>query len=264
MEMIQFKAEMKTAKLEPGEVERRKLDATRVQLSHDVSRTPDAIIQRYRENQNWRLYQKEWIYKNLLTNGAEVLDFGCGTGEITTQLAILGAKKVYAVDVTPGLLAATSARAELDNVSDRVETVCGFIENIPPRPVDLVVAFAVLHHCHPISKIMPTLLNWLRPGGTFVCAEPVVYFPVVETLRVASRVKFEPLDEGERKLDATDVDYLLGCLDDAQCIPFRLTSRADRWLPDRPLRRLDNLLFKLPVMSKLAGGMVLHGRKKAG
>ena len=243
-------------------VERRKLGATRRQLSHDVIRTPDAIMDRYRENRHWNLYQKEWIYKNLLKPGMEVLDFGCGTGEISTQLATLGAKKVYAVDVTQGLLDVTAERAELDGVADKVEVMCGFVQNIEPRPVDMVIAFAVLHHCHPIPALIPHLLKWLKPGGIFVCVEPIVYFDALEKARVASGVPFEPLDEGERKLDSKDVDYVCGCLDHPERVHFRLTGRADRWLPERPLRRIDHLLFKIPGVSKFAGGVLIHGTKK--
>jgi len=237
------------------------LDATRVQLSSEVRRTPEDIIRRYRENRHWKLYPKEWIYHNLPLKG-EVLDFGCGTGEITTQLAMLGAKKVYAMDVTAGLLDVTRRRAELDGVSDRVETICDFIQNVEPRPCDLVIAFAVLHHCHPISGIMPHLLRWVKPGGTFVCAEPVVYFGGLEKVRVASGIPFEPLDEGERKLDAADVQYVCDSLEDPQRVHFRLLGRADRWLPDRPLRRLDSALLSLPGMSRFAGTVVIHGKRK--
>jgi len=219
-------------------------------------------MRRYRENRNWRLYQKEWIYKNLLAKDMDVLDFGCGTGEITTQAAMLGAKTVYAVDVTPELLDITNERARLDGVAGRVETICGSIQNLEPRPVDLVIAFAVLHHCHPISGLLPSLLQWLRPGGTFVCVEPVVYFGNLEKARVASGVPFEPLDEGERKLDSRDVEYITGCLDNPRRVHFRLLGRADRWLQDRPLRHIDHLLFHLPGMSKLAGSVLIHGQKK--
>ena len=241
--------------------DRRKLDATRVQLGYDVTATSPAILQRYRENRNWKLYPKEWIYRNLPLTG-EVMDFGCGTGEITTQLALLGAKKVYAMDVTQGLLDVTRHRAELDGVSDRVECICDFVQNVEPKPVDLVVAFAVLHHCHPLTGIMPELLRWVKPGGTFVCVEPVAYFDRLERLRVASGVPFDALDEGERKLNANDVAYVCDSLKDPQLVHFRLLGRADRWLPERPLRRIDRFLLSLPGMSRLAGSVLIHGKGK--
>jgi 2-polyprenyl-3-methyl-5-hydroxy-6-metoxy-1,4-benzoquinol methylase len=59
--------------------------------------------------------------------GKDVLDFGCGTGEISTQVAFPGARRVYALDVTQGLLDCTTQRAELDGISPQVETLYGFI-----------------------------------------------------------------------------------------------------------------------------------------
>lgn len=243
-------------------LERRKLGATRVQLDENVERTSDEIMQRYRENRDWRLYPKEWIYRNLPVTG-EVLDFGCGTGQITTQLALLGAKRVYAMDVTPGLLEVTRERARLDGVADRVELICDYLQNVEPRQVDLVIACAVLHHCHPLKDLMPGLLKWLKPGGIFVCIEPIVYFSQLESLRVASGVPFEPLDEGERKLDAEDIRYVCSCLDEPQRIHYRVLGRTDRWLPDRPLRVVDNLLLKVPGVWKLASSVLIHGKRKS-
>ncbi len=150
-----------------------KLDATKVQLDQEVVRTSDEIRLRYRENIDWRLYPKEWIYKNIDLKGKDVLDFGCGTGEISTQIAFLGANRVYALDVTPGLLASTQRRAELDGVAQRVETICGLVQDVEPRPVDVIIAFAVLHHCFPLETMMPcaVIVVVLGPGGVFVAVE---------------------------------------------------------------------------------------------
>src|ERR1017187_9534703 len=122
------------------------MDATEVQLSQALEKTPPRIIERYRRNDDWRLYQKEWIFHQFPPTGRSWLDFGCGTGEIATQLALLGASRVVAMDVTPGLLEMTQRRAELDGVSDRIQLICGDIRSIEPQPVDIFLSFAVLHH----------------------------------------------------------------------------------------------------------------------
>jgi 2-polyprenyl-3-methyl-5-hydroxy-6-metoxy-1,4-benzoquinol methylase len=106
----------------------------------------EAVMKRYTENRHWRLYEKEWIYRNFPPAGKTWLDFGCGTGEITSQLALLGAARVIAIDLTPGLLEMTQKQAELDGVAERVLTICGDVTTVPPYPVDFVLAFAVLHH----------------------------------------------------------------------------------------------------------------------
>jgi SAM-dependent methyltransferase len=242
-----------------------KLDATQVQLESEAVRTSDAIRRRYRENANWRYFPKEWIYKNIPIEGKDVLDFGCGTGEIATQLAFLGANKVYALDVTPGLLDHTRRRAELDEVSDRVETICGMVQDVEAKPVDVVIAFAVLHHCFPLERMMPSLIRWLKPGGVFIAVEPVSYLKSLEALRHRSGVPFDPLDEGERKLNPTDLQYVASFFPKIEIVHFHVFGRLTRLMPsgDMFFRKLDQLLLKLPGFSKFAGTALIVGRLPA-
>jgi 2-polyprenyl-3-methyl-5-hydroxy-6-metoxy-1,4-benzoquinol methylase len=205
-----------------------RLEATQVQLASEVLATSDDIRTRYRENRHWRLYPKEWIYKNIPLAGKDILDFGCGTGEITIQLALLGARHVYALDVTRGLLDATLRRAELDSVADCVQTVCGAVQDVEPRPVDIVIAFAVLHHCFPLENVMPGLLRWLKPGGLFVAVEPISYLAGLEWLRNHSGISEDALDEGERKLNAADLQYVTRQISEPQIVYFHLLGRLSQ------------------------------------
>jgi SAM-dependent methyltransferase len=238
-----------------------KLEATRVQLEEEVTRTSDEIRLRYQENRNWRLYQKEWIYKNINLRGKDVLDFGCGTGEIATQIALLGANCVYALDVTPGLLQATRHRAELDGVSERVQTVCGRVQDVEPQRVDVIIAFAVLHHCFPLEGVMAGLLRWLKPGGVFVAVEPVSYLAPLEWLRNRSGIPADPLDEGERKLRGEDVRYVASHFTNSKIVHYHLLGRLSRLWPSygQLYRRLDQLILALPMTWKFAGSALILG-----
>jgi SAM-dependent methyltransferase len=240
-----------------------KLDATAVQLQSEITRTSDQDRRRYRENKQWRYHPKEWIYRNIPLAGKDVLDFGCGTGEISTQAAFLGARRVYALDVTQGLLDCTSRRAELDGVSNQVETLCGFIQEVEPRPVDVIIAFAVLHHCFPLENVMPSFVRWLKPGGTFVAVEPVSYIETMERIRTKSGVPFDPLDEGERKLNAVDLKYVASHFAESKVVDFHVVNRLSRLIPagDYLFRRLDRLILSLPGTSKLAGTALFVGRR---
>jgi len=241
-----------------------KLDATKVQLEQEVARTSEGIRRRYRENRDWRLYQKEWIYKNIALKGKDVLDFGCGTGEIATQIAFLGANRVYALDVTSGLLDLTRRRAELDGVADRIQTVCGKIQDVEPRPVDVILAFAVLHHCFPLENVLPFLLRWLRPGGVFVAVEPVSYLAPLEWLRNHSGIPAGPLDEGERKLRPGDLQYIASQFRQFQTVPFHLLARLSRIWPSGEwlYRHMDRLILSVPMAWKLSGSSVIWGQSE--
>jgi len=241
-----------------------KLEATKVQLEDEVTRTAEDVRLRYRENRDWRLFPKQWIYRNIVLKGKDVLDFGCGTGEMATQIAFLGAHRVYALDVTPELLDSTRRRAELDGVAERIQTLCGMVQDVEPRPVDVIVAFAVLHHCFPLETVMPGLLRWLKPGGVFVAVEPVNYLESLEWLRNHSGVPVGPLDEGERKLRAEDLQYVTSRFPQSQTIHFHLLGRLSRIWPkgDRLYRRMDRLMLCVPTAWKFAGTALIVGQSR--
>jgi len=241
-----------------------RLDATQAQLEEEVTRTPDHIRLRYRMNRDWRLYPKEWIYKNIALKGKDVLDFGCGTGEIAAEIAFLGANQVYALDVNPALLVSTRRRAELDGVADRIQTVCGMVHEVEPRSVDVIIAFAVLHHCFPLENVVPGLLRWLKPGGVFVAVEPVSYLASLEWLRSHSGIPTGPLDEGERKLRAEDLQYVKSHFRQSQTVHFHFLGRLARIWPksDHLCREMDHLLLSLPMAWKFAGSALILGQSQ--
>ncbi len=238
--------------------------ATDVQLSEAAAATPPSILERYRKNRHWKLYAKEWIYRNFAPAGTSWLDFGCGTGEITTQLALLGATRVIAMDVTPGLLDITRRRAELDGVADRVRTVCGDITTLAPEPVDFVLAYAVLHHVPDrLGEIAGAVRRWLKPDGTFIFYEPVRYLPMLEWVRNHSGVSREALDPGERKLTECDLNVIERHFRSAERIHFNTLSQLGRLIPaaDRPLRRVDAALRHVAGSRRFAGTVLGICRK---
>ena len=235
------------------------VNATDVQLSEAVEPTPEKLIERYRRNRDWRLYKKEWIYRNFPPAGLSWLDFGCGTGEITAQLAILGASRVIGVDVDPRLIDMTRRRAELDGVSDRVQAICGDLATIEPQPVDVVLSYAVLHHlADHLQQTAPLIRRWLKPNGIFICSEPVSLLPGVEWLRQHSGVAMGPVDPGERKLTRADLKQIEDGFSHSRRVPFGMLGRFGRPLPwaRGALLRMDALLRPVPGAVWLAGNVI--------
>jgi SAM-dependent methyltransferase len=235
------------------------MGATDIQLSQPVSKMPDGIIDRYRNSQHWPLYQKEWIFRQFPPAGKTWLDFGCGTGEITTQLALLGADRVVAIDVTPGLINMTRKQVQLDGVSDRVQAICGDINELSPEPVDIVLAYAVLHHVPDrLEEFTKTIIRWLKPDGIFIFCEPVCYIPALAWLRNHSGISSDPLDSGERTLTGADLQVVESHFNISERIHFHTTARIARIAPslDRPLRRVDAILRLIPTSWLLSGSVI--------
>jgi len=236
------------------------MSATEAQLRETVERTPDDILERYRANRDWKLYPKEWIYRNFPPGGKSWLDFGCGTGEIVTQLAKLGASRVVGVDITPELIERTRLRAELDGVGDRVQLYCGDIVSLEPEPVDIVLSYAVLHHLPDrLDEVIPAIRRWLKPGGIFICVEPVCYLLLMEWVRQRSGICQGELDPGERKLTNTDLECVAAHFAHIERVHFHLFARFSRLLPkaDKLFRYIDNVALSIPGVSIVAGTVLL-------
>jgi SAM-dependent methyltransferase len=138
------------------------------------------------------------------------------------------------------------------------------IQDVEPRPVDVIIAYAVLHHCFPLESVMPGLLRWLKPGGIFVAVGPVTYLELLEWLRNHSGIPTEPLDEGERKLRAEDLRYVASHFPHSQTIHFYSLGRLSRIWPkgDRLFRRIDRLILSLPMAWKSAGSVLFVGQSQ--
>jgi len=76
--------------------------------------------------------------------GCRVLDVGCGTGVLSVASVLLGARSVQAVDSDPEAIRVTRLVAELNNVSEKIETLPaqGFVGDA--TEFDLVLANLLL------------------------------------------------------------------------------------------------------------------------
>jgi SAM-dependent methyltransferase len=105
--------------------------------------------------------------------GADVLDLGCGTGQISIPLAIRGAS-VLGVDVSPAMAGRLTAEARRHGLPALTVVAIPIEElDLPPASVDLVVSSYALHHLRDADKarLVTSAFGWLRPGGRLVIAD---------------------------------------------------------------------------------------------
>jgi 2-polyprenyl-3-methyl-5-hydroxy-6-metoxy-1,4-benzoquinol methylase len=103
----------------------------------------------------------------------QVVDLGCGTGQISLPLALRGAQ-VLAVDVSSAMVRRLQSEARRRGASS-LEALALPIEELvlPPGSVDLVVSSYALHHLRDPDKarLVSAAYGWLRPGGRLVVAD---------------------------------------------------------------------------------------------
>jgi len=103
--------------------------------------------------------------------GRSVLDVGAGECVVSTALAVAGAREVWATDATPKQIWAAAERRADDPA---LRFAIADAQDLPfeDASFDLVVANLVLHHIHPLDRLVAEVARVLRPGGEFVAHEP--------------------------------------------------------------------------------------------
>lgn len=99
----------------------------------------------------------EWL-ERIVTPGASILDYGCGSGILAIAAAKLGATEVLGVDIDLQAVTAAKNNAERNDVSARFDDSA--------RPLagqfDIVVANIL---ANPLKALAPAITGHVRPGG---------------------------------------------------------------------------------------------------
>lgn len=72
--------------------------------------------------------------------GASLLDLGSGTGILAIAALKLGARHALCVDIDPAAVSTCQTNCELNGVSDRVEHLCGSLDQVAASSFDLILA----------------------------------------------------------------------------------------------------------------------------
>jgi len=117
-------------------------------------------------------YWKRVAVRSAEPTGAFALDLGCGTGDLTRELARQGARQVIGGDFVPAMLTAADARARsqgLDNVSFTVADALAL--PFDDDTFDCVTSGFLVRNVTDQSRAFREMHRVLRPGGRVVCLE---------------------------------------------------------------------------------------------
>ena len=200
-------------------------------------------------------------------SGKRVLEYGCGEGWITRDLARLGGE-VWAFDIS--LQAVENTRRILGDAQLQERCTVGVMpaENLAyeSESFDVALGFAILHHLD-LAKSLAELHRVLKPGGIAYFAEPLAGNPLIRLYRRLTP-QFRTADE--QPLDLKRLPRLLGAFSRHEHREYYLTALgavALTYLPggarvfpavSGPLHRLDRtLLNALPALGGWAWYTVL-------
>jgi SAM-dependent methyltransferase len=103
-----------------------------------------------------------------------VVDFGCGTGADSIEIAQRGARRVIGIDIQERFLEVARKRADHEGVGER----CRFATQAT-ETADLIVAIDSFEHFDDPSAILKLMSNMIRPEGWITAAfGPTWYHPL--------------------------------------------------------------------------------------
>jgi 2-polyprenyl-3-methyl-5-hydroxy-6-metoxy-1,4-benzoquinol methylase len=192
----------------------------------------------------------------------DVLEYGCGLGELTVILARSGAR-VTTFDISEASVDAARTRVEANGVEDRVEFAVASAEELPfpDGRFDLVVGKAILHHLDP--ELGPReLARVMRPGGRAAFSEPMGTNPLLKFVR--DHVPYPNKHErgADRPLTSSDVKAWAVGFQEFHIHEVQLLSMVERAFGFRrkfkTLRRMDAILLaRIPYLRRFCRYAIL-------
>ena len=216
--------------------------------------------------------------------GKNLLDIGAGLGESSVYLALQGAR-VTVVDLSPQMVETAMSvgrryGVELEGIVSGAEDL-----QLPSSAYDIIYVANTIHHVRHRALLFEQMSRALKPGGMFFSYDPLAYNPLINVYRrMATKVRTvdeSPLTSNDIKLAKKYFQrvqhrefwvaglllfvkyYLMDRVHPNQDRYWkrilRETPASLRWW--MPLRSLDSVLARLPLVRWLSWNVVMWGEK---
>ncbi len=199
--------------------------------------------------------------------GVRILDCGCGDGEFSTIIGLLGGS-VTGVDISEELIATAKRRVRVDGAGGAVDFVCALMHDLPFASGTFDIAFGkgVLHHVD-IMRSAEEICRTLKENGRAVFEEPIALSPLLQSIRksrpVRRVVKEDRITPDEEPLTRADVERFSSHFQHAAVHELQLLSRLERLCRSKALlvrlNDVDRRLFRaLPYLRRFGRLAVLE------
>lgn len=133
----------------------------------------------------------KFLYQLLLNycQGKIVLDYGCGNGVHTIEIAKMGAEKVIGIDLSEKSLEIAKQRAKREGRGDKVEFLkmdCEKVE-FPDNYFDIIFDGGTFSSLN-LKVAYPELVRVLKPGGALIGIETFGHNPFTNLIRKLNKL----------------------------------------------------------------------------
>lgn len=223
-------------------------------FSDDLLRS-NKVSRFYALTRTVKLEYQESLFPKCL--GAQVLELGCGAGDMTLKIAESGAR-VISIDISRVALKHTMAQARHANLKGSISPSRTNAEKLSfaDNSFDQVFGTGILHHLD-LESVIPEVRRVLHPDGEVVFIEPLGHNILINLFRHCTprirSVDEHPLTES----DLATLEHYFGQVDVAYfylltlfAAPFVNLSCFD-WILNF-FESIDQYLFKIPFFRRQA------------
>ena len=134
----------------------------------------------------YNLYEDFFDILKTKVQSKDVLDYGCGMGNVAEKVINFKPKKLVAIDVSGEAIkkAKSETKSEENKIDYRVENCEN--SNLSSDAFDIIYGSGILHHLN-LNKSLKELNRMLKKGGIMLFAEPMATNPIINIYR-----KFTP------------------------------------------------------------------------
>jgi 2-polyprenyl-3-methyl-5-hydroxy-6-metoxy-1,4-benzoquinol methylase len=229
--------------------------------------------------------ENQWMLRQMgPLAGKRLLDIGAGLGESSVYFALLGAE-VTTSDLSPGMVDLALKLGQLHGVKLNGVVAAGENLGVPNEHYDIVYSANTLHHVTDKAAFFRQIHQALKPGGRFFTWDPIAYNPLINIYRhMATKVR----TPDENPLTVRDIalaQQFFTAVEHREFWVLTLSLFCKYFLIDRihpnakrywkliydetprrlwwwlPLKQVDALLTRLPLVRWLAWNMVITGLK---
>ncbi|KAF7292107.1 Protein arginine N-methyltransferase [Mycena indigotica] len=145
-------------------------------------------------------YAQFILSNSALFSGATVLDVGCGTGILSLFAARAGAKRVYAVDASKGIVSRAKEIVKVNKLDEIITVVEGKVEDVvlpgleQGEKVDVIISewmgYALLYESM-LDSVLVARDRFLKPGGVMAPSQCRMMLALCDPVEVRKeRVEF--------------------------------------------------------------------------
>jgi SAM-dependent methyltransferase len=203
-----------------------------------------------RESSSALITAKNFIKKGAITEGARILDLGCGHGRITELIVNqVPSLEIVGVDMTPQLLDNFIVKEGVNNC--KIQLLCTDISKLPfgANEFDAVISSRVFHYLpNPILGVREAY-RVVKPGGKVVISMPNK-LNIIKYLTYSEAPLYSPFQVREwfRYCSFDRIDYGSMC--------FSPSMHGWRRLSD-----FFELSKHIPVIKYMGGNLIVTGGK---